>query len=436
VRTAPAALLIRRKRQTMAQRPFALNGRPFPRLALPIAAATLACGGSEADGVPGGPSGGSNPELYALATEIETPEGDVLYLGTVPDLAAPFDLVAEGIELPNTSTFQAVGEQVFVAPNDAPTITRYVLDENDRLRQDATLSFAGLGVTSARDYSLISDTKAYLFDFAAYKAHVWNPSTMTLSGIEIDLGAARHDERGPIAIAPWRFDHIQRDSQLFIAGGWWPDDGGPAPYSLVLAFDTSTDTVTVLEDDRCVNIGSTKQAANGDVFFFFQAFGLVANESASPCALVIRNGQTEFDRDYRPDLPALLGGRIPSTFNLGGGDAVYAEVPYAERIEADTLQDLLFFGGNGYRFWKVDMQTEQATEVTSIDFNAGARWAFPLGDGRGLMPVFSLVDPDDESAGYISEMYEVFAQGEPVPFPFGDPSDQVQARLSDIVRLR
>jgi len=420
----------------MTQRQIGSTRRLLLWRALPIAA-TLGCSDGEDDAAPGGgPSGGSNPELYALATEIETPEGDVLYLGIVPDLSAPFDLVADGIELPDTSTFQAIGEQVFVAPNDAPTITRYVLDENDQLRRDATLSFAGLGVTSARDYSLISETKAYLFDFAAYKVHVWNPSEMTLSGVEIDLSAARHDERGPIAVAPWRFDHVRRDTQLFIAGGWWPDDGGPAPYSLVLAFDTSSDTVTVLEDDRCVNIGSTKKAANGDVFFFFQAFGLVVNESASPCALVIRNGETVFDPDYSPDLAGMLGGRIPSTFNPGGGDAVYAEVPYAERIEAETLQDLLFFGGNGYRFWKIDMQTEQATEVTSIDYNAGARWAFPLGDGRGLMPVFSVVDPNDEAAGYLTDMYEVFEQGEPVPFTFGDPSDQVQARLSDIVRLR
>src|SRR5688572_18392841 len=55
-------------------------------------------------------SGGANTELYALATEIETPEGDVLYLDVVPDLSVPFDLRRDGIELLNTSTFQAIGE--------------------------------------------------------------------------------------------------------------------------------------------------------------------------------------------------------------------------------------------------------------------------------------------------------------------------------------
>jgi hypothetical protein len=406
-------------------------------LAAALATTMLACGDGSDDAPGGGsPSAGPNPELYALAAEIETPEGDVLYLNVVPDLSAPFDLVADGIELPNTSTFQAVGEMVFAAPNDSPTITRYVMDESDRLQRDATLSFAGLGVTAAGNYSLISETKAYLFDYEAYKVHVWNPTEMTLSGVEMDLSAARHDERGPLWLAAWRFDHIRRGDQLLIGGGWWDDDDGPAPNSLVLAFDTANDTVTVLEDDRCVNIGSSKLADNGDAFFFFQAYGIVVNQDISPCALVIRNGAAAFDPSYAPDLPGMLGGRIPASFYEGGGDAVYAEVPYEERFQPENLEDLFFNGGNSHRLWRLDVQTEQATEITSIDFNAGARWAFPLGDGRGLMPVFSLVDPEDESAGYISDVYEVFEQGEPVLFPFGDPSDQVQARISDIVRLR
>jgi hypothetical protein len=404
---------------------------------LTAALATLALACGDDDAPPGAGVGmGPNPELYALASEIETPEGDVLYLNVVPDLSAPFDLITDGIELPDTSTFQAVGEMVFAAPNDSPTITRYVLDENDRLQRDETISFAGLGVTSAREYALISETKAYLFDYTAYKVHVWNPTDMTLSGVELDLSAARHDERGPLWLAQWRFDHVRRGDQLLIAGGWWDDDSGPAPYSLVLAFDTANDSVTVLEDDRCVTLGGSKLAANGDAFFFFLAYGIVVNESASPCALVIRNGETQFDPSYAPNLPAMLGGRIPASFYEAGGDAVYIEVPYAERFQPANLEELLFSGGNSHRLWRFDVQTDQASEVTSIDFNAGARWAFPLGDGRGLLPVYSLVDPEDESAGYISDVYEVFQQSEPVTFTFGDPSDQVQARLSDVVRLR
>lgn len=84
-----------------------------------------------------------------------------------------------------------------------------------------------------------------MFDYEAYKVHVWNPTTMTLSGIEIDLSAARHDDRGPLFLAPWRFDHVRRGEQLLIPGGWWDDDDGPRPYSLVLSFDTANDTVTV-----------------------------------------------------------------------------------------------------------------------------------------------------------------------------------------------
>jgi hypothetical protein len=411
---------------------------PYPRLlATLLTAFALGCSDDDDDLPVGGTGVGPNPELYALATEIETPEGDVLYLNVVPDLSAPFDLVADGIELPDTSTFQAVGEMVFAAPNDSPTITRYILDDNDRLQRDQTLSFAGLGVTRARDYVLLSETKAYLFDYEGYRAHVWNPTTMTLSGVEIDLSAARRAERGPLWLAAWRFEYIRRGEQLLVAGGWWDDNNGPAPYSLVLAFDTANDTVAVLEDERCVALGGSKLAANGDAYYYYLPYGVVVNEAShAPCSLVIRAGETQFDPSYSREVPGMFGGRSPTAFYAGSGDTVLVEVPYEERFQPETLEDLFFGAGNNHRIWKLDVATEQAMELSSLDFNGGARWAFPLGDGRGLMPVYSLVDPDDESAGYTSDMYEVFEQQEPVPFAFGDPSDLVQARLSDIIRLR
>lgn len=148
-------------------------------------------------------------------------------------------------------------------------------------------------MTSARDYALINDNKAYLFDYETYKVHGWDPADMTLNGIEIDLGAARRPERGPLAMLPWRFDQVRRDNLLFIAGAWWPEDG-PQPYSLVFVFDTDADTVTVVEDPRCVNIGGVKATDNGDVYFLCQHFGAFTND-VSPCALVIRNGQVTFD---------------------------------------------------------------------------------------------------------------------------------------------
>lgn len=191
-----------------------------------------------------------------------------------------------------------------------------------------------------------------------------------------------------------------------------------------------------MEDERCVTLASSKLAANGDAYFYYLPYGIVVNEGTAACALVVRNAETQFDPSYAPDLTSMFGGRIPTAFYGGNGNDAFVEVPYEERFQPENLEDLLFNGGNSHRIWKLDVQTAQASEVSSLDFNAGVRWAFPLGDGRGLMPVYSLVDPEDESAGYLSDMYEVFEQGEPVPFPFGDPSDLVQARLSDVVRLR
>jgi hypothetical protein len=395
---------------------------------------TLGCGDDEPEKPAGG--AGTTGETYAVAAEIETPEGDVLYLGTTPDLSAPFDLLEDGIELPNTSTFRFVGEQVFVAPNDAPTITRYLLDQHGVLQRDATLSFAGLGVTSARDYTIVSATKGYLYDFSTYTAHVFNPQTMTLNNVEIDFSAAHHEERGEIWLYPWRQNHILRDGTLFIPGGWWPEDG-PEPRSLVLAFDTEADTVKVLEDDRCVNLSDAIQTENGDLYFFAQHYGLLVNaESIAPCALVIRAGETEFDPDYTLDQLAVLDGRTAMWAYQGPGNTAYLEVPYDERIPGDTLEETFYDAKNDKRLWKLDLETQEASEVGSVDFFNGIRFAFDLNDGRALMPVMWLNDPDDESAGYTVNFYELYQGREPALFEFGEASHAVRGRIAEIAHLR
>jgi len=390
-------------------------------------------GDGDGDGDAGEPDAGDGDAVYALATEIETPEGDVLYLSTVHSLTEPFDLVDDGIEIPNASTFQALGDQVFVAVNNSPTITRYVLDENDRLQEDETVSFAGVGVTNAAYYALVSETKAYLFDYEAYTVHVWNPSTMELTGDEIDLSALQSDERSAFWLTPWRFDQIKRDGQLLVGGGFWPDEG-PARNAIILVFDTAEDTVKVIDTDRCTLLGAVKLAENGDAYFFGQAYALIVNE-LEPCALVVRAGEDDIDTSYTYAWSDAFDGHTPRDYNAGPGNTVYVEVPYATD-EGESLEDTFYSGGNNARLWRYDLATGDSEEMTDVGTFNQTRWTFDLGDGQAVMPVFNLIDPADEAQGYETEVYEVFEQGEPVKLDFGDGSDEARARLSDVVRLR
>jgi hypothetical protein len=404
------------------------------RRAAPLCAvlAALACGDDEVSVTTETET--NEGSVFAAAAELATPEGDIYYLGTTPDLSAPFDLVRDGIEIFNASNSQSIGEQVFVAPNDAPTITRYVLGDDGRLREDETLSFAGVGVSSARAYTLVSETKAYLFDFATYTAHIWSPAEMTLTGDEIDLSAARNDERGAFSLFPWKYYHVRRDNLLFIPGEWSNDDGS-VPHAVVAVFDTETDSVTFTDDARCSQPNAAKLTDSGDIYFLSHnetAF----NNGLMPCALVIRAGETTFAPDYFQDLLPLMDGRVPQNYSDGPGNTIYTHATHQEQSSAETLEELVAIRNNARRLWQIDLPAGTAVEVEEVDFFRASRWTMDVGDGRGLVPIRRLNDSDDESAGSVVEIYEVYEQDRPVLFDFGEDSNDVRNRLTSVVRLR
>lgn len=385
------------------------------------------------------PAGNGAEGVYAVASEIETPEGDVLYLDTVSDLRAPFNPVDTGIEIPNASTFKYIDGQVFVGTGDAPTITRYVLDADGRLQADRTLNFSGVGVTQTRDYTIISPTKAYLYDRETYVAHVWNPSTMELSGTEIDFSGAFHEEYGSVLI--FSAQRILRDGTLFVPGGWVTET--VYPRSLVLAFDTLTDSVQVLEDDRCTLLISTVMSSAGDLFFFPESNALVTSELPS-CGLVVRQGATSFDTSYVFDAGTALGGRMVFDAYPGPNGSAYLMVPDESRIEANTREEVRLNARNDMRFWKLDLATESAVEVTSVPHFSRVRFSFDIGDGQRLVNVERLdgvledgVAANDADVSLIkTTLYELLLDDSPTEFPLGIGSDEVRARIAEIAKLR
>ena len=84
---------------------------------------------------------------------------------------------------------------LYVVSDDSPTVTRYTLNDEGRLEQSGTVSFASLGVTSLGEYQanfqFVSDTKAYFFDGITAQAVIWNPSAMTVTGSTAQYASTR-----------------------------------------------------------------------------------------------------------------------------------------------------------------------------------------------------------------------------------------------------
>lgn len=100
------------------------------------------------------------------------------------------DIFRMGLETAGTVTAYA-GEAYSTGGSAAPTITNYTFDGSGQFTQGETLSFAGLGVTSAFFPFFASPDKAYLYDSANRRLIAWSPSAMelrnTIIGVSVEV---------------------------------------------------------------------------------------------------------------------------------------------------------------------------------------------------------------------------------------------------------
>ena len=75
-------------------------------------------------------------------------------------------------------------------------------------------------------------------------------------------------------------------------------------------------------------------------------------------------------------MPRPAARRIPKYATQGPGSTVFFHIPYDERVEGDTLSSTFYDSANDYRLWKVDLESEETTEITSIDYFNGIRFSF------------------------------------------------------------
>jgi hypothetical protein len=355
----------------------------------------LACGDdatirSAEPGPSGNPADGA--PLYGLAVSVFNPDASQTYLITTPDLSArDFDVRGQGIELPGFLFPFAYRDAIFVPSEDGPTLTRFALGQSGTLEEGTTLSFASLGYAAAMDsfnFPIVAPTKAYSFDAPNSRAYLWNPESMTLLPGSIDLSMIQRD--GFVArIAADADSARQQGDLLFVPVGWEDSITEDArPVSGLLVIDTVNDTVVkFLEDDRCTEFQSSVRTASGDIYFFTSEHSIVTisglNPEYSSCALRIRAGESDFDPDFVLNLSELTARAISCCGVWAGGEAVYVPVLYEERVMVDDRRELWSQSNNDYRYWKIDLATNESREIASLPFfNSGGPNVYEMSDGR------------------------------------------------------
>jgi hypothetical protein len=320
-------------------------------------------------------AGTNEPAVYLLSKFGEVDGTPVTFFDTAsasdPSTLSEHDPAQAGFQTADSQLAVVHGNMVFMTDAVSPVVRRYDLDVRGRLVPGPSIDFASVGAPFVVGWqlSILSETKAYLFNEETERVVVWNPQMMELTGASLDFsGAAR--EGYNLGLAPR--DARLRGNLLFVPAYWYEENEFfSMRTTAALVIDTTRDRIVqVAEDERCAAF-SLVAHPSGDLYafpdgFFAQEFYLDRPAPRRPlCALRIRAGQVGFDPSYSLDLGALVGGNEVSGGAVQGGFAdglggIYLSVADEQRYLAG--EEHIF------RLWRWDVATGVAEALPDTPY--------------------------------------------------------------------
>lgn len=339
--------------------------------ALPLALAA-ACG--DDNPVPDDPDSGSEPgPAYLVGTRVWDDASTTSYFNIVPSIEAGAVVdPAVALEVPGAAKVFAIPDAGWFAigGGDAPTITRYTLDENDRFVRGDTISMQDHGVQSLWDtLYVVSSTKVYYPDRDGRQLIVWNPTAMEITG-SIPLPTTARE--GYLSL--YGYTPLLRGDELLFTIGWfdWTNDRILGETGLVV-IDTAMDAVARVDvDTRCGGITTGVVTASRAAYFVSSALAGAAHRldriPTAPCALRIAAGADAFDAAYLGDMRAVAGGAIAGEPVPGGGDTMFLRV-FDEQLATVNADDATWelTGQAAWRWLRWDAGAPAASPVTALD---------------------------------------------------------------------
>ncbi|HTV24772.1 MAG TPA: hypothetical protein VMG12_39035, partial [Polyangiaceae bacterium] len=371
------------------------------------AAAALACSGDEEANA--APSGTGSGPLYLIAASFISGDQTETYLVTSPtfDESTTID-PTDGPQLLGGIVPVVRNGSVYAPDSNGPVLVRYDVGADNRLVRGAELSFAGVGMSSLMGWHVhaVSDTQGYVFDPSGPRVIGWNPTTMELTGTQIDLGAVSRDGWTPSL----NFEFMgprRRDAQLVVPVSWQDQDGNSRFASGVAVIDTETDQlIAVDEDERCGEAHTSIEAPNGDIYFFPPAWSstqhFFVDMHRPTCAVGLGTAQTSFDAAPTLDLSGLgSGSAVSSGIPDGQGGFFFTTVD--ESLWDARASDVAPF----WRMWHHDFASGTSREVTSLPPFAGQAYYVPIGDRTFV------VFWEETATGHRTTLYRVDGANDP-----------------------
>jgi hypothetical protein len=345
-------------------------------------------------GEPGVGAPSSDGSLYAVTTQLYSPDQDIAYVELVNDIDRVDDALTTTLEIPGYGLAVGPGRggNLYVASDQAPTVTRYAVSHGDsagpsRFEERGVLSFAALGVgpifAYAGQFQFVSPTKAYFLDSESLQAIIWNPTDMTITG-SMDLSALAV----PDLTVAFDGEPTRRDRDLVVIAGYYDSDAARVARETRVAFlDVATDAVQIASDVRCGYVTHSVLAPNGDIYLASDTWAVAIHQTAAgdapdSCMLRIKAGEHEIDPSYRADLAALTGSTIAGSLLPGRGAMAYVRGFDPSLFEGDIQSYDEIWSAGAWRWYSLELGSElPATVVDALPVGAPSSLQLPF-DGR------------------------------------------------------
>jgi hypothetical protein len=328
------------------------------------------------------------------------------YLAVVDDISAAGSIdLAKVVEFPDDMSFASPGNGVvYVGDGGSPVIERWVLDENDELTLDETMGLSQLGVTSGlgiKDpFHFLAEDRAYFIDGESLQVVIWNPQTMTtIDSFSIEGFLEEGLFQG--------LNYVHRDGdRLLLSARYWRADDTAALLTRVGIIDTTTDSVTYVDDTRCGNVAfhatdsednlylATHTAQTGTI-----AVGAAGDPVAESCIIRFKAGADEFDPDYYVALDELAEGHAGGIME-GAGDEAFVLKYAGPEYNLDNYAKA--HTGANWEIHRLTLGDEAATfeKVPDVELQSGYGLAFTaLVDGEPI-PYVIAVEGDFSEGAY------------------------------------
>lgn len=354
----------------------------FPALAL---LAAVGCGGGDDD------SDGEGGEYrFVVTNEVYTADSSTTYVNVLRSLDNITIDKTRAVEFAGgRATISTYNNWLFVAPPDRPVITRYSVDNNGKLVNEGEVSFANFGLESVviDEWALtfISPTKAYLLNTDDGVIIVFNPTTMELTGTQIQ--PTQSLVRGN-NLSLNSSGTVVRGNRMFQTFYWSDWDAWTTSAEQYLAvYDTDNDKMLALvPESRCPALSNrvdTDEA--GNLYFSNWVWNVsetLIKNAPSSCALRIVPGAETFDANWKLDYRAITDGREAAMFAYLGGGKGLLNVFYSERATYDANTDPAELASTAnWKLWSVDLAAGTGGQVEGSDWMSGGASTYHL-DGR------------------------------------------------------